>query len=62
MSMGDEPLKIIAHNPFPAYGSNERKKVGEIAGIEIWTDPDVPDNELRVVQGNAIVQRINLAQ
>lgn len=59
--MGDEPLKIIAHNPFPTFGSNERKKVGEIAGIEVWSDPGVPDDELRVVQGNAVVQRIKLA-
>ena len=58
--MADDVLKIIAHNPLPDYGSNERKKVGEIAGIEIWSDPNVPDDELRVVQGNKVVQRIKL--
>ncbi len=58
--MSDDLMKIIAHNPLPAYGSNERVKVGEIAGIEIWSDPNVPDDELRVVRGNEVVQRIKL--
>ncbi|KKK78471.1 hypothetical protein LCGC14_2843220, partial [marine sediment metagenome] len=62
MSMPDDLMKIIAHNPLPEYGNSERKKVGEIAGIEVWSDPNLPDDELRVVQGNKIVQRIKLAQ
>ncbi len=56
--MTEDPMKIIVHNPM--FLDNQRKKVGEIAGIEIWSDPNIPDDELRVVQGNVVVQRVSL--
>ena len=58
--MSDELIQMIVHNPWP-FGNNERKKVGEFEGIEIFSDTDLPDDELRIVQNGSVVQRFKLS-
>lgn len=50
----DQPI-IVAHNPVSF--SDERKLIGEWGGIKFMADPNLPDDEIRVVQGGKVVAR-----
>ena len=46
-------MKLLVH----MYCADERTKLGEFNGVEIWADKHVPDDEVRIVMGNRMLDR-----
>ncbi len=52
-----EGAVLIVHSMWP----RERKLVGEIAGIPVYADPKMPDDEIRLVHNGRVIERLKLS-